>query len=226
MNHATRRSSTLAQLAWTALVAASLTACGKPTAQGPAPGPAPAPAARPSGNESAESAAGSGNVVAGNSESVADNVPEPAAPPTPEADGGSAAPYVGDPQLVLDDAALSDVRATIDATSDLLEAGVGILETYRSKPEQAADALRRYQSKHRKQMDEVFRRASEVRARLRSAGYDQDIPAEIRGDFEARMGKIQARLETMRDVYRDHIDALEAFGGFFPRIDAQAPAKP
>lgn len=225
MMHLSPRPLRLALLALATLVT-SLSACGKSSPQTPGPAPAPAPVERPSGSQSAEAAAGTGNVVAGNSESIADNVPEPAAPPVAEVDGGSSAPSMAAAQLVLDEAALTDVRATIDATSDLLEVGVGILEKHKGKPEQAADALRSYQSKHRREMDEVFRRASEVRARLRSAGYDQDMPAEVRGEFESRMAKIQARLETMRDVYREHIDALEAFGGFFPRVDAQAPAKP
>ena len=226
MKHPTQRSPRLAPFALVAILVLWLAGCGKPTAQVPAPAPAPTKVATPSGSESAASAAGTGNVVAGNSESVSDNVPGPAAAPVAQVDGGSTAPYIGDPQLVLDEAALTDVRSTIDATSDLLEAGVAILEKHKGKPEQAADALRNYQSKHRREMDEVFRRASEVRARMRSAGYDQDMPAEVRNEFEARMAKIQKRLETMRDVYRDHIDALEAFGGFFPRIDAQATTKP
>ena len=155
-------------------------------------------------------------VTARATEQHGSNVPAPAAP---EVDGGAQQPYHGQPQMVLDEGALADVRKAITATSDLLEQGVTILEAHKAKPEKAADALRAWLDKHRAHVDEVLRSAQEVRIRLAAAGYDQDIPAEVRTEFEARMSSVQKRLELMRAVYRDHVDALEAFGGFFPRIE-------
>ncbi len=173
----------------------------------PAPPPNPAPVA------AAPAAPG---VTVSATEQHGSQVP---APEAPEVDGGPRQPYHGHPQMALDEAALADVRKAIAATSDLLEQGVSILEAHKAKPEKAADALRSWLDKHRAHVDEIFRSAQEVRIRLAAAGYDQDIPAEVRTEFETRMSAVQKRLELMRAVYRDHVDALEAFGGFFPRVE-------
>lgn len=158
-----------------------------------------------------------GGVVAQRSEFVAAGQPQPGCRDCNKADGGSTAPYHGKPQMKLDDKTLADVRATVDATCELLESGVAILEKNVKTPDRATAALKVFQAENMAKIASVFHRADEVRNRLRGAGYDQDIPAEVRPAFNKRMGAIQARLEKMRRVYVQHSDVLEAFGALFPR---------
>ena len=131
--------------------------------------------------------------------------------------GGGGGQYHGKPQMQLDSKTLADVRSTIEQTCQLLEEGVDLLEKHAKRPERAAKAINKYRKKNAARIDGVFKAAADVRARLRSVGYDQDIPAEVRPEFEKRMGAIQERLEKMRETYRKHRDVLEAFGQLFPR---------
>lgn len=195
-----------------AAVAVTVAACQRT----PAPPPVPEPPRREAPAD-ASAAAPTAPVTARSSETVATGKPEPACRDCDQPDGSAAAPTHGRPQMALDETMLADVRATIDATSEILEAGVTILEEHQRKPERAAPALRKWLDSQRKRVDDAFARAREVRARLASVGYDQDMPPELQQAFAARMEKVQQRLELMRTVYRNHIDALEAFGGFFPR---------
>lgn len=151
------------------------------------------------------------------SEFVAQGKPDPACRDCRQADAQGGPNYHGTPHMKLDETTLDDVRSTVDQTCSLLEQGVDILEANVSRPEKAAGALKTFQKKKRQEIERIFHRADEVRGRLSAAGYDQDIPAEIQPMFEARMGAIQRRLEKMREVYREHPDVLEAFGGLFPR---------
>jgi len=120
--------------------------------------------------------------------------------------------------MPLDAQTLEDVRATIEATSAILEHGVTLLEQNQKQPEKAAAAIEAYRKKSAAELARVFERAREVKARLAAAGYDQDIPAELAPYVEERMGKVLQRLEAMRDVYRKHPDALTAFSGLIPRM--------
>ncbi len=158
-----------------------------------------------------------GNVTSTPSEHVASG--KPIAPPEKyrSVDAKSGGVYYGNPQMQLDSKTLQDVKNTIEQTCALLEEGVDLLETYAKTPEKAAKALDKYRDKNADRIQRVFKSASDIKARLRSAGYDQDIPAEVRPDFEKRMGAIQERLEKMRTTYREHTDVLEAFGRLFPR---------
>ncbi len=156
-------------------------------------------------------------VVAQRSEFVATGKPTPPCRDCDKNDGGSHPQYHGQPQMKLDPKTLADAQKTVDATCDLLDAGVKILESHVKTPEKAEAALKSYQKEHKAKIADVLHRADEVRGRLKAAGYDQDIPAEIRPAFEKRMGAIQKRLETMRTTYSQHPAVLEAFGAFFPR---------
>ena len=169
--------------------------------------PAPAVEPLPSGDR----------VVAQPSEHVAQGKPDPNCHDCKRADAQGGPVYHGDPEMKLDEATLADVRTTIQDTCDLLAKGVDILEAHVKRPEKASKALLDYLKTNKIEIDRVFHRADEVRARLRVAGYDQDIPVEVQPEFEERMGAIQARLEKMRRVYRDRPEVLAAFGGFFPR---------
>jgi hypothetical protein len=170
------------------------------------------------------------NVVARSSESIARGAPEPPCRDCDKADGASAPVYNQQPDMQLDDQTLADTRATIEATSALLERGVEILESHVDRPEKAAAALRKWLTKHDKEVQKTFADARDIRSRLAAAGYVQDIPHELQAPFAERMEAIQKRLEKMREVYRDQLDALEAFGAFFPRLDApsapEGAAKP
>ena len=158
-----------------------------------------------------------GGVVARRSEFVAAGKPAAGCRDCNKADGGASPQYHGKPQMKLDDKTLKDVRATVDATCELLEAGVAILEKNVKTPDRATAALKAFQGENKTKIEAVFHRADEVRNRLRGAGYDQDIPAEVQPAFNKRMGAIQVRLEKMRKVYAQHSDVLEAFGALFPR---------
>ncbi len=214
-----------------ALALGMLVACGKqpatPAAATASPPPPPPPAMPTPMPDVIEPSPGQ-HVVAAPSETIAQGAPVPAGDQQLDRDATGAPPvYHGKPDMVLDEATLAEVTKTIHATSDLLEAGVKILEDHVDRPEKAAGALRRYLEKHRNEVDATFHKAGEIRARLAAAGYDQDIPHEVQDVFQKRMESVQKRLEKMRDVYRDHVDALEAFGGFFPRRGpAAAPAQP
>lgn len=167
------------------------------------------------------------NVVARSSESIARGEPTPPCADCDEPDGVSAPVYNQKPDMVLDAQTLADTRETIEATSALLERGVEILESHVDRPEKAAAALRKWMATNKKQVDKTFAAARDIRSRLASAGYVQDIPFELQDTFQQRMAGIQKRLEKMRTVYRDQLDALEAFGAFFPRLDdAGKPAEP
>ncbi|MCO4760150.1 MAG: hypothetical protein KC502_01520 [Myxococcales bacterium] len=181
--------------------------------------PVPPPAASPAGvPESAPNPiAKGGAVMAQRSEFVATGKPAAPCRDCGKTDGGSTVPYHGKPQMKLDKKTLADVQRTVDATCALLESGVEILERNVKTPDKAATELKGYQDKNKQKITDVFHRADEVRSRLRVAGYDQDIPAEIRPAFNKRMGGIQKRLEKMRTVYAQHPDVLEAFGALFPR---------
>lgn len=158
-----------------------------------------------------------GGVVAQRSEFVAAGAPTPPCRDCNKTDGGASPQYHGKPQMKLDKKTLDDVRATVDATCALLESGVEILEKNVKTPNQATSQLKAFQEKNRTKITAVFHRADEVRNRLRGAGYDQDIPAEVQPAFNKRMGAIQVRLEKMRKVYAQHAPVLEAFGALFPR---------
>lgn len=157
-----------------------------------------------------------GNVTSSASEHVATGKAQPAAD-RPKGEDPNQAVYHGKPQMQLDSKTLADVRSTIEQTCQLLEEGVDLLEKYAKTPEKAAKAIDKYREKNANRIQSVFKAAADVRARLRSVGYDQDIPNEVRPAFEKRMGAIQSRLETMRSTYRKHRNVLETFGQLFPR---------
>lgn len=157
------------------------------------------------------------NVVSRSSEYIARGKPDPKCRDCKNADASSGPALFDKPGMKLDPKTISDAKATIDATCELLENGVDILEANVKRPERAAQALQAYQTTSKQKIERIFHRADEVRARLRAAGYEHDIPDEIRPGFEKRMGAIQVRLEKMRDVYRAHPAVLEAFGALFPR---------
>lgn len=191
--------------------------CGKaknapaasPATPSVAPPPKVAPTPMPKNIKTVE-----GNVTSTPSEHVATGQPEP---PRVAENGKPANLYHGKPEMELDSKTLADVRSTIEQTCQLLEEGVDVLEKHAKRPEKAAKALEAYQKKNAARIEAVFRSAADVRARLRSVGYDQDIPQQVRPEFEKRMGAIQERLEKMRGIYRKHRDVLEAFGKLFPR---------
>ncbi len=132
-------------------------------------------------------------------------------------DAASLPGYYGKPSMDLDEKTLADVQRTIDATCELLEQGVDILEANAETPDKAKVALAAFHKRSATHIERIFKAADQVKARLHAAGYDQDIPREIRPAFEKRMGAIQTRLEKIRTVYRRHPDVLEAFGKLFPR---------
>ena len=177
------------------------------------PAPAAAPAAEAPAKPTpmpAQTEPPKGNVTSTPSEHIASGAPVKAKPKGDQA-------FHGKPQMELDSKTLADVRSTIEQTCQLLEEGVELLEKHAKTPEKAAKALNKYREKNASRIQQVFKAAADVRARLRSVGYDQDIPAEVRPEFEKRMGAIQERLEKMRHTYKKHRDVLEAFGALFPR---------
>ena len=192
-----------------------VSACSRTPKAHTRPDPTPPPTTAPTAKAPAE--AKPQPAVVQRSEFVATGKPTPPCRDCNHADGGSTQPYNGKPQLELDDKTLADAQATVDATCQLLEAGVGILEANVKTPDKATAALNAYQTQHKAEIKHTLHRADEIRGRLRAAGYDQDIPAKIRPAFEKRMGAIQKRLEKMRTVYSQHPSVLEAFGAFFPR---------
>lgn len=151
------------------------------------------------------------------SEHIATNKPEPACHDCKRGDATNGPLYYGKPDMPLDEKTLAEVSDSVDATCQILEDGLAILEKDVKEPEKATDHLGEYKKKHEQAMKSAFDKAREIKARLKAAGYDQDIPVEVRPHFDERMGKIHTRLEAMRDVYRKYPAVLEAFGQFFPR---------
>ena len=183
----------------------------------PRPQTASAPlATTPSAPVADATAAQPGNLTAQSSEFIATNTADPHCTDCQHGDATSAPTYFGKPGSVLDEETIKDAGKTVDATCDVLEAGVAILEKHAKEPEKAAAALDEYRKKHGAELAKVFEQARMIKARLRAAGYAQDIPLEIRPHFEERMTKIQDRLETMRSTYRKYPDVLESFGALFP----------
>ena len=191
------------------LIVLALVACSKPRPPA-APNLAPAPS-RPAALAMAPDA----QVQMQHSEQIATNKPEPGCQSC-QKDASEGSVYFGKPDMVLDERTLSEVAHSIDETCGVLEAGLEILEKNEKTPDKATAALVAWRKGHAAELKRVFDRALEIKARLKAAGYNQDIPAEVRPKFDERMGKIHERLEAMRDTYRQHRDVLEAFGGFFP----------
>jgi hypothetical protein len=184
-------------------------ACSKP--RPPAAPAAPLAQPRPSALQPAADA----QVALQRSEQVANNKPEPACQNC-QKDVTEGSVYYGKPDMVLDERTLAEVADSIDATCGVLEAGLALLEKHQKTPDKAAAALQAWRTQHASDLKRTFDKALEIKARLKAAGYTQDIPAEVRPKFDDRMGKIHERLERMRDTYRQHRDVLEAFGAFFP----------
>ena len=182
---------------------------------------APAPATAPPLPQPIPAAAAVGpapdKAVSQASEFVARGKPDPNCHDCKSADASSGPALFGKPGMKLDEKTIADAKLTVEQTCSLLEKGVEILEANVKQPERAGKALKDYQEVSKQEIARIFHRADEIRSRLRAAGYEQDIPIEIRPLFEKRMGAIQKRLETMREVYRNHPAVLEAFGALFPR---------
>ncbi|MBI5610589.1 MAG: hypothetical protein HY902_17065 [Deltaproteobacteria bacterium] len=206
------RQPVLAGLVAAAAAIACVAACNK---SAPAPAAAPAAAATtdlPRGSTATQ--VGPGAEPSGY---VATNKPDPKCVGCTGPDAGSAPQYFGKPDLKLDAQTLAEVQASIDANNTLIEGGIDILEKNAKTPDKALAELEKYLKDHASAIDLAHIKAAEIRARLRGAGYDQDIPAEIRPAFEQRMGKIAERLERMREVYASRREVLGAFGKLFPR---------
>ena len=148
---------------------------------------------------------------------VATNKPDPNCVSCSAPDAQNAPQFYGKPDLKLDAQTLAEVQASIDTNNTLIEAGIDILEKNAKTPEKALAELDAYLKTQASAIDTAHIKAAEIRARLRGAGYDQDIPAEVRPGFELRMGKIAERLERMREVYATRREVLVAFGKLFPR---------
>ncbi len=202
----------LAGLVTAAALMASLTACNKST---------PAPAGAATASQAADLPHGSTATQVGPgaepSGFVATNKPDPNCVGCTGPDAGNVPQYFGKPDLKLDAQMLAEVQASIDTNNTLIEGGIDILEKNAKTPDKALPELEKYLKEHASAIDTAHSKAAEIRARLRGAGYDQDIPAEIRPAFEQRMGKIAERLERMREVYATRREVLGAFGKLFPR---------
>ena len=194
-------------------------ACSKPrpqTASAPVGAAAAQPPEQPLADAGESGGNGPGNLTAQPSEFVATNKADPNCKDCVQGDATGSPQYFGKPAAPLDRETAADTMRTVDATCDILEAGVTILEKHVKEPQKAAAALQAYRKAQGSELTRVLDDARKVKAQLQAAGYAQDIPAEVRPHFEERMGKIQERLEAMRTVYRSHQDALEAFGALFP----------
>lgn len=188
-------------------------ACGKSPVPAAAPAPAPPALATAATATAAEPVNGTQN-----SEHIATNKADPNCKTCVSPDAGAAPPsYFGKPDMALDEKTLNEVQASIDANSEFLEQGIDILEKNAKTPDKALAVLEKYLADKQTAITTAQEKAAEIRARLKAVGYDQDIPAEIRPSFEARMGKISERLEQMRTVYAQRRDVLTAFGRLFPR---------
>ena len=193
--------------------AATAASAAPPPAADPAPaaGPAAAPTAAPTKPTQ-------GNVTSTSSAHIAAGKPRPAAAKYRKVDALSGTPvYFGDPEMKLDDKTIADVSAVLEQTCGLLREGVELLEKHAKTPEKAAKALAKHHKDNATRIQGIFTRAADVKARLRSAGYDQDIPAEVRADVDKCMTPLFDRLEKVRSVYVGHTEVLEAFGKLFPR---------
>ncbi|MSP92217.1 MAG: hypothetical protein EXR79_10515 [Myxococcales bacterium] len=151
------------------------------------------------------------------SEYVATNKPDPNCPSCRRGDVVSGPTYHGKPDMPLDTKTLDDVRITLDETTEILEQGVAILEKRAKSPDKALADLEAYRRHDAARIERAFAKAREVKARLRAAGYDQDIPAEVRPYAEEKMRKVLERLDAVRDIYRGRPAVLESFGALFPR---------
>lgn len=199
-------------------LAASIAAFGCKKDEKPAP--AAAATAAPAADKPAElpaAASKTGALLAPvpvrHSEHVASNDPTKPCPTCP-AEGaaqprGEVAP--------LDADSIAEVRHSVDATCDLLEQGVAILEKHKEKPDEALSALEAFRKKSEPLIARAHEQAARVRERLAASGYTQDMPEEVREHYEKRMGKISARLEPLQQAYRSRTDVLRAFGSLFPR---------
>lgn len=198
------------------VLAALATACKQsPAPTAAAPAAAPAPADKPA--ELPAPATKTGALVAPvqvrNSAQVATNDPTAPCPGCPA--DGAAKPKAE--VVPLDGDSLAEVRHSIDATCDLLEQGVAILEKHKDKPEGAKAALEAFRKKSEPLIARAHEQAKRVRDRLAASGYTQDVPEEVREYYEKRMGKISGRLEPLQRAYRNQMDVLRTFGSLFPR---------
>ncbi|MBM4345067.1 MAG: hypothetical protein FJ100_16985 [Deltaproteobacteria bacterium] len=151
------------------------------------------------------------------SEHVASNKPDPHCKDCVGPDASVAQPYTGKPEIALDPKTLAEVQASLDANNALLEQGIDILEKHAKAPDKAQAALDKFLADKKNDIAAAQATAAEIRARIKAVGYDQDIPAELRADFEKRMGAISERLERVREAYKQRTDILTAFGRLFPR---------
>jgi hypothetical protein len=159
------------------------------------------------------------NATAQPSEFVATNKADPNCPTCRRGDATNGPVYHRQPDMPLDEVTLADVRATLDATNALLEDGVAILEKHKAQPDKALDALQTYRKNEARRIAQVFGKAKEVKARLKAAGYVEDIPAEVQPYAEQKMRTILQRLDAVRGIYRTQPAVLESFGALFPRGD-------
>ena len=198
------------------LAAGACAGCSKSAPSPAAPVAAPA-AAQPIAGVRGASTEASAPSSARSSEHIASNKPDPNCKDCTGPDATSAPRYVGKPEIALDPKTLSEVQASLDANNALLEQGIDILEKHVASPDQAKTALEKFLTDKRAEIDAAQTKAAEIRVRIKAVGYDQDIPAEIRPDFEKRMGAISERLEKVRDAYAARRDVLSTFGRLFPR---------
>lgn len=188
----------------------SLAACGKSQQTSAAPRPAQQPVLSPQPT----SAQTGGNLTATPSEQIAENKPDPECHDCQHPDTTILAMDTQRPAL--DPVFLEDLRITVEATSQVLEDGVAILEKNHKTP-QAADAeLLAYREKHQKRMKELNEKTKDLATRLKAIGYESEMPQELNKEFEERMGKILARLEVVRKDYAKTPKVLEDFGPFIP----------
>ncbi|MSQ84821.1 MAG: hypothetical protein EXR77_18440 [Myxococcales bacterium] len=203
---------------FTSIVCGALLAAGACAGCSKSAPPPAAPIAAPAAAKPIAGARGaSSEASARSSEHIASNKPDPNCKDCTGPDATSAPRYVGKPEIALDPKTLAEVQASLDANNTLLEQGIDILEKHVASPDQAKTALEKFLTDKRAEIDAAQTKAAEIRVRIKAVGYDQDIPAEIRPDFEKRMGAISERLEKVRDAYAARRDVLSTFGRLFPR---------
>lgn len=188
--------------------ALALAACGKPKAHATRTSVEPAVQLPPA------TTAATGELVAEPSEHVATNVPDPNCPDCQKPDA-SPVRYPTRPSR-LDPELLSDLRVTVDVTSHVLEDGVSILEKHRKDPAAALAALEAYKKANATRMEELSKKTKDMAERLRAAGFESDIPPEIKPEYEGRMQKVMDRLNAVRGAYAKQSAVLESFGAFIP----------
>ncbi len=183
-------------------------ACGKSAGSTSAAplAPATAPAALPAAPTNS-----TGNVTAQASESIATNTADPNCPDCKHPDAGSERDILLKP---LDPVFRDDLKLTISLTCQVLEDGVTILEQHVKDPPSAQSALLAYREKNKAHMAELAVKTHDMAVRLKGLGFDADIPQEVKGEYEERMGKVLGRLEAVRANYAKHPEVLEAFGPF------------